>query len=127
MTGWFTQNLGWKLGSLVIATLLWISVSNEPELSTFQSVPVEYKQMPEDMEIGSSVDETVRLELRGPSGRLRDLRDAKLAVVLDFSGVSKAGDRTFAIDERNVSLPRGIRLVRAIPGRLQFHLVSKTK
>ncbi len=125
--GWLTQNLGWKAGSLVIATLLWISVSNEPELSTFQSVPVEYKQMPENLEIGSNVDETVRLELRGPSGRLRDLRDAKLAVILDFSGVQQAGDRTFSIDERNVSLPRGIRLVRAIPGRLQFHLVAKPK
>ena len=125
--GWLTQNLGWKAGSLVIATLLWISVSNEPELSTFQSVPVEYKQMPQNLEISSDVDETVRLELRGPSGRLHDLRDAKLAVVLDFSAVHQPGDRTFPIDERNVSLPRGIRLVRAIPGRLQFHLVSKAK
>ena len=125
--GWLTQNLGWKAGSLVIATLLWISVSNEPELSTFQSVPVEYKQMPENLEISSNVDETVRLELRGPSGRLRDLRDAKLAVVLDFSGVQQAGDRTFPINDHNVALPRGIRLVRAIPGRLQFHLVAKPK
>ncbi len=127
MMGWLTQNLGWKAGSLVIATLLWISVSNEPELSTFQSVPVEYKQMPENLEISSNVDETVRLELRGPSGRLRDLRDAKLAVVLDFSTIHQAGDRTFSIDDHNVSLPRGIRLVRAIPGRLQFHLVAKNK
>ena len=90
-------------------------------------MPVEYKQMPENLEISSDVDETVRLELRGPSGRLRDLRDAKLAVVLDFSAIHQAGDRTFPIDERNVALPRGIRLVRAIPGSLQFHLVSKTK
>ena len=125
--GWLTQNLGWKAGSLVIAALLWISVSNEPELSTFQSVPVEYKQIPENLEIGSNVDETVRLELRGPSGRLRDLREAKLAVVLDFSAVHQAGDRAFPIDERNVSLPRGIRLVRAIPARLQFRLVARTK
>jgi YbbR-like protein len=125
--GWLTQNLGWKAASLVIATLFWISVSNEPELSTFQSVPVEYKQMPENLEIGSGVDETVRLELRGPSGRLRDLRDAKLAVVLDFSAIHQAGERTFSIDERNVSLPRGIRLVRAIPARLQFQLVAKKK
>ena len=52
---------------------------------------------------------------------------AKLAVVLDFSAVHQAGDRTFPIDERNVSLPRGIRLVRSIPARLQFQLVAKKK
>jgi YbbR domain-containing protein len=125
--GWLTQNLGWKVASLLIAMLFWISVSNEPELSTFQSVPVEYKQMPENLEISSGVDETVRLELRGPSGRLRDVRDAKLAVVLDFSAIHQAGERAFSIDERNVSLPRGIRLVRAIPARLQFQLVAKKK
>jgi YbbR domain-containing protein len=53
---------------------------------------------------------------------LRDLRDAKLAVVLDFSGVSRAGEQTFTIRERDVLLPRGIHLVRAIPAQLRFRL-----
>ncbi|MGA2592327.1 MAG: hypothetical protein ABSH32_20640 [Bryobacteraceae bacterium] len=47
----FTQNVGWKLLSLAAAVLLWIAVASEPELSTFISLPVEYKNLPTDLEI----------------------------------------------------------------------------
>jgi hypothetical protein len=41
------------------------------------------------------------------------------AVVLDMSGV-QAGERTFAIGDGNVRLPRGVRLVRAIPSEVRL-------
>jgi hypothetical protein len=120
VTGILTQNLGWKLLSLAGAVVLWVSVASEPELATLHTVPVEYKGVPGDLEISSNVVETVFLEMRGPAGRLRDLGDARSAVVLDFSRVHEPGQRTFTIDETNVSLPRGIQLVRAIPAQLRF-------
>ncbi|HKW96521.1 MAG TPA: CdaR family protein [Bryobacteraceae bacterium] len=120
MLGLFTHNIGWKLLSLAAAVLLWISVASEPELSTLHSVPVEYKGMPDGLEISSNFVENVFLELRGPAGRLRDLRDTRPAVVLDFSRVQGPGERTVTIDQTNVSLPRGIQMVRAIPAQLRF-------
>jgi YbbR domain-containing protein len=126
MTGFFTKNIGWKLVSVGAAVLLWVSVSSEPELATFHSVPVEYKGVPDDLEISSNFIESVVLELRGPSGRLRDLRDTRPAVVLDFSSVRQPGERTFSIDPGNVSLPRGIQLMRALPAQLQFRFEHRT-
>jgi YbbR domain-containing protein len=120
VTGFFTKNIGWKLLSLCAAVLLWISVASEPELATLQSVPVQYKGVPDELEISSSYVQSVTLELRGPSGRLRDLRDARSAVVLDFSAVHQPGEQTFSISPGNVSIPRGIQLVRAIPAQLRF-------
>lgn len=120
MLGFFTRNIGWKLLSLAAAVLLWISVASEPELSTLHSVPVEYKGMPDDLEISSNFVENVFLELRGPAGRLRDLRDTRPAVVLDFSRVQGPGERTVTIDQTNVGLPHGIQMVRAIPAQLRF-------
>ena len=73
-TAIFTRNIGWKLLSLGTAVLLWISVASEPELATLHSVPVEYKGVPDDLEITSDFVENVFLEMRGPAGRLRDLR-----------------------------------------------------
>jgi len=116
----FTGNIGWKLLSLGAAVVLWISVASEPELATLHSVPVEYKGMPDDLEITSDFVENVVLEMRGPAGRLRDLREARSAVVLDFSSVQQPGKRTFTIDSSNVSLPHGIQLVRVIPAQLRF-------
>ncbi|HXI40376.1 MAG TPA: CdaR family protein [Bryobacteraceae bacterium] len=119
-TAIFTRNIGWKLLSLGAAVLLWMSVASEPELATLHSVPVEYKGVPDDLEITSDFVENVVLETRGPAGRLRDMREARSAVVLDFSSVLQPGQRTFTIEPSNVSLPRGIQLVRVIPAQLRF-------
>jgi len=115
-----TKNIGWKLVSLGAAVLLWISVASEPVLTTLQSVPVEYKVVPSNLSIASDFVETVILELRGPASRLRDLRETRPAVVLDFSSVREPGERTFNIEPDLVSMPHGIHLVRAIPAQLRF-------
>jgi YbbR domain-containing protein len=120
MTGFLTENLGWKLLSLAAALVLWFFVASEPELATLHSVPVEYKGVPDDLEISSSFVENVFLEMRGPAGRLRDLSDTRPAVVLDFSTVHEPGERTFTIDQSHAILPRGIQVVRAIPTQLRF-------
>jgi len=118
----FTRNAGWKLFSLVAAVLLWIAVASEPELSTFISVPVEYKNLSTAMDINSDVVESVFLEVRGSSGELRGLPDTRhrYAVILDMSDVG-SGQHTFTIDSSDVRLPRGIRLMRAIPAQVQLN------
>lgn len=117
--GFITENLGWKLFSLLVALLLWFAVASEPELSTFASVPVEFKNLPDELEISSDVVTAVHLELRGPSGELRNFVENKTAVVVDMSGVGP-GQRTFFIGSGDVKLPRGIRLIRTIPSELHF-------
>jgi len=120
VVGIVTHNFGWKLLSLAAAVAIWMSVASEPELATLSTVPVEYKGVPDDLEISSDVRQNVRLETRGPAGRLRDMPDARSAVVLDLSSVQLPGIKTFDIDARNVSLPPGIALVRVIPAQLSF-------
>lgn len=120
MLGILTHNIGWKLLSLATAFAIWMFVASEPELATLSTVPVEYKGVPDDLEISSDVRENVTLETRGPAGRLRDMSGARSAVVLDFSSVQQPGTNTFDIGARNVSLPRGIHLVRGIPAQLTF-------
>ena len=102
--------------------LLWILVASEPELSTFVTVPLAYKNLPDDLEISAEPVNSISLELRGPSGELRGLGEAggiRPAVILDMSGV-QPGERTFPIGDGNVQLARGVRLVRAIPSEARF-------
>jgi hypothetical protein len=111
-----TKNLGWKLLSLAIAVVVWGVVANEPELSTFATVGVKYRNLPDNLEISSDPVSSVKLELRGPSGQLRGVGDGggiSPEVILDI---------TFSIGDGNVKLVRGVHLVRAIPSevRLRF-------
>jgi YbbR domain-containing protein len=112
-----THNFGWKLLALASAFVIWVLVASEPELSTFATVPLEYRNLPDDLEISSAPEQTVTLELRGPAGELRGER--RPAVVLDMSNVTP-GPRTFPIADSEVSLARGVRLVRAIPSEVRF-------
>ena len=120
MKQFFTHNIGWKLLSLAAAILLWISVAGEPELATFVSAHVEYKNLSPGVEIDSDVVETVYLEVRGSAEALRlpELPRGS-AVILDLTGV-EPGQHTFTIDSGDVRLPRGVQLVRAVPAQIRL-------
>src|SRR5690242_3570199 len=93
--GGVCQNFWWKMLSLAIAVGIWWVVAIEPELSTFETVRLEYKNLPDDLEISSDPVESVVLELRGPSGELRGVGEGiRPAVILDMSTVLP-GQRTF--------------------------------
>jgi len=115
-----TRNLLWKLLALVAAFGVWLNVSNEPDLATIVSVPVEYNHFPKDLEISSDIVETIDLEARGPSGQLRSLHDSRIAAIIDFASVKAPGERTFTLTPAELKLPRGIELIRTIPAQLRF-------
>ena len=122
MGGLVVGNFGWKLLSLAIAFTIWALVATEPELNTVTPVQLEYRNIPDDLEISSEPVSTVRLELRGPSGALRDMGVngvARPSIVLDMSGV-QSGQRTFPIGDGAVKLARGVHLVRAVPSEVRF-------
>lgn len=115
------QNFVWKLLSLAIAVVIWALVATEPELATFANVRLEYKNLPDGLEISSEPVSSVVLELRGPSGALRGVGDGiHPTVVLDMSDAA-TGERTYNIGDRNVKVTRGVRLIRAIPSEVRFH------
>jgi hypothetical protein len=103
-------NLGWKLLALAAAVVIWALVATEPELSTFATVRLEYKNLPDGLEIASDPVSSVMLELRGPQGELRGVGETmRPAVVI-----------TFPIGGGNVKLARGVHLVRAVPAQVRF-------
>lgn len=112
-----TQNLGWKLLSLLLAVGLWLAVAREPEVATSLSVPVEFKNMRDDLDISGNLPDRVFLELRGASGRLSRDNLSAVAVVLDLSD-AEPGERTYNIRGRNLNLPSGVVFYRAVPSQL---------
>jgi YbbR domain-containing protein len=122
-----TRNLGWKIFALLVSLMLWFAYARDPEIGAFVSVPVEYRSMPENLEISSDLVGAVSIDLRGPSEKVANFIGAKSAVVLDFSGIHKPGEQTFQIDERNITLPSGMRLERAIPAQIRLEFERRTQ
>jgi len=110
--------------------VIWMVVASEPELSTFATVRLELKNLPDDLEVSSEPVSAVSLELRGPSGELRSgsgpygLGGVQPEVILDMSGI-QPGQRTFPIGNGNVRLARGVHLVRAIPSEVRLNFEKR--
>ncbi len=117
-----TRNFGWKLGSLTLSVLLWFSLLGEPELVTTHTAPILYKNLPQGMLIGSDALDQVRVELRGPSGKMLPDRLAEMAVLLDLSDVKGPGERTFTLSETDFHLPQGVTFLRSVPSQLRVRL-----
>lgn len=115
------NNWGWKLLSLVIAAAVWALVASEPELSTFATARIQFKNLSDNLELASTPETSILLELRGPSGELGSLGDSGRhpAVILDMAGLTP-GEHTFSIGPGNVSVPRGVHIVRATPSQVRF-------
>ena len=116
-----SHNFWWKMLALAIATLIWALVASEPELSTFVTARLEYKNLPDELELSSEAVTQIVLELRGPAGELRGLGDGGQhpGAILDMSNAAP-GERTFPIGPANVRLSRGVHLVRAVPSQVRL-------
>jgi YbbR domain-containing protein len=125
---WLTRNFGWKLGALALSAVLWFAIIGEPELVTTRAVPILYKGLPRDLLIVPEGVEAVRVEVRGPAGRLTGASLSDVAVTLDLSHVSGPGERTFTLSEGDLRLPEGVTFLHAVPSQLRMRFARrKTK
>ena len=86
-------------------------------MATSLSIPIEFKNIPDDLDIGSNVPDRIHIEVRGPSGRLSRDSLSDLAVVLDLSG-AHVGERTYTVHPSNTNLPAGVEFHRAVPSQV---------
>ena len=114
------RNWALKVSCLVLAVLLWFLIVGEPEVVTVEAVPLTYGNLSPDLVLLSDPPDAVRLELRGPSREIARENLAGLKVLLDFSAVQGAGDRTFEIEESQLHLPAGVAFLRAVPGQVKL-------
>ena len=116
------RNLGWKLAALAASCLLWVVINGANDLTGSVSAPVQYRNLPANLEIGNETAEQVHLILRGPSPLLSRAAATPSPVVLDLSDVHAPGEKTFSITTANVRLPGGVTLERAVPGQIRLRL-----
>lgn len=120
MKSLFTHNPGLKALALGLAVWIWYESAYEPELAAAVSIPIEYRNLPRDLEIASGFTTSAMLEVRGPASRLRRVSDGSVAAVLDLGAVHEPGELTFGIGPGQIDLPRDVSLVRVIPAQVHF-------
>ena len=119
------KNLQWKLLAVLIALLLWAAFVGSPELVTSVSAPIQFENVPPNLEMGADTPGQIYLEVQGPASRLRGIGPARTTVLLNLASVQRAGEYTFTVGQNNTDLPAGLRLMRAVPGQVRLRFESR--
>jgi hypothetical protein len=114
------HNFWWKLVSLLLAVLLWYAVEGEPEVVTSRALPLYFERLPADLLLTAEAPSSVRVEMRGPAGKLSPSSLSDAAFRLDLSPVNAPGERTFTLSSANLNLPPGVTFLRAVPSQLHL-------
>lgn len=125
LRGWvrrvFLHNLPLKIMSLVLATGLWYAVSREPVSEVEVSVPVEFQNVPENLEIGSEHIPRAEIRVRGPARIVRELKPSDVRAEIDLAG-SQPGERTFDLSGRHIRTLQELSVVQIVPSQLHLDL-----
>ena len=115
------ENKGLKLLALLIAATLF-AVSRQPTREVLLvGVPLEFRGLAPEMEIGSEVVQTVSVRLRGPQNVTRNLLPNQVTVLADLSN-KEPGERVVQLKAGDVTRPEGVEVVRIEPASIKLRL-----
>jgi YbbR domain-containing protein len=118
---WLARNWLLKVISLGLAILLWAVVSQEASSEIGLEVPLEYRNIPPQMEITGDTAATVEVRLRGSRNVIKDITAKNVAATIDL-GKMKPGEKVVAVSQQNVQAPFGAEVVRVNPSTVRFTL-----
>jgi len=113
------HNLGLKLIALALAVGFWLAVARDPVAEVAVDIPVEIRNLPQDLEISSEIVPKAQIRLRGPERLIHELQSSDVYAAIEFNGV-KPGERTFDLTAQQIHQPAGLEVVQVVPS--QFHL-----
>jgi len=118
---WITHNWFLKLLSLCFAMTLWVAVASETSSEIGIEVPLEYHNVPPQMEITSDAANTVEVRLRGAANVVKDITPKQVSTTVDLSNVTP-GERTVMLTAQNVQAPFGTEVIRINPSQVRISL-----
>lgn len=113
------HDFGLKLFSLLMAILLWATVTRDFVTEVALNVPVEFHGMPENLQISSDSVPPAQVRLRGPARQVQGLRPWDVHLIVELAGL-QPGSRTFQLGPGNVHLPRGLTVAQVVPAKMSL-------
>jgi YbbR domain-containing protein len=111
------RHLGLKFVSIALAALLWLVVSGEQIVERALRVPLEFTNLPSQLEMVGEPPNVADVRIRGSSGALSRVSAGELVAVLDLRS-ARRGRRLFHLAGSDVRVPFGIEVVQIAPSNV---------
>lgn len=121
------HNLALKLGSLALAFLLWTAITKEPPVEVAFSAPLEFRNLPQNLELSSETPTAVQVRVRGPASAVRRLSPSDLAVSVDLADFRRPGERSYPLAVSELKAPIGVRVAQIIPAQARVRFEARAQ
>jgi hypothetical protein len=111
------RHLGLKFLSIALAALIWLVVSGEQVVERALRIPLEFTNLPAQLEMVGETPTVADVRVRGSSGALTRLAPGDLVAVLDLR-TARQGRRLFHLTAADVRTPFGVEVIHVNPSNV---------
>ena len=122
------NNWQYRVLAILLAMACWYVVSGQEKVETWLEVPLEFVNLPPQMEITSGLVSKLQVRIRGTSNQVRSLNVGRLAYKLDLGKIN-VGTNVIPLVPESVTITSAVEVVEISPTRLELVadvVVSKT-
>ena len=113
------RHIGLKVMSIALAALLWLVVSGEQIVERALRIPLEFTNLPPQLEVVGYPPNVVDVRVRGSSGALSRVAAGELVAVVDLR-TARTGPRLFHLASADVRAPFGVDVVQVTPSTVSM-------
>jgi YbbR domain-containing protein len=122
------NNWQYRVLAILLALACWYVVSGQEKVETWLEVPLEFVNLPPQMEITSGLVSKLQVRIRGTSNQVRSLNVGRLAYKLDLGKIN-VGTNVIPLVPESMTITSAVEVVEISPTRLELVadvVVSKT-
>ncbi len=113
------NNWQYRVLALLLALVCWYMVSGQEKVETWLEVPLEFVNLPQQMEITSGLVSKIQVRIRGTSNQVRSLNASRLAYKLDL-GKIQPGSNVIPLVPESMAVTSAVEVVEISPTRLDL-------
>jgi YbbR domain-containing protein len=114
----FTANIGLKIAAILLSVILWFYVTTSGQSEISLDVPLEFKNIPQGLEIVQSSAKVVSLNLQGQERLIKNIKLSEVRVSVDLSKAKK-GEGTYPINRETIKLPQAASVKNVTPSSIK--------
>lgn len=108
-------------------SIVWLLLAGQQNFEVNLKIPIEIKNLPENMEVVEPVNPEVRLTVRGLRKDASILNKSNVQAIMDMSQ-ARYGNRIYRISRDQIVLPNDrLQVVNIEPSAIDFHIGKTTK
>ena len=116
-----TANLVPKIVAFIIVLVLWGLIGGQPRAEVWLTVPLEYRNMPANMEIAGDLLNRVEVGIRGPRGMISRVTPDQIRAHVDLSQAMR-GLNNIRLTPENIYAPTGTEITKLNPASVRIWL-----